>query len=76
MITVVVVVFIIYHTGYPIGTIIDSQTSAHGTHGGLFCIWLTDLSIFTLLNSSVNCLIYITFNRRFRHILCPCKGCY
>ena len=55
MIIVVAVVLIICHTGYPVGTFIDGQTSARGTHGGLFCILLTALSIFTLLNSSVDC---------------------
>ena len=78
MIIVVVVVFIICHTGYPIGTILDGQTYAPDTHEGLFCIMFSALLIFTLLNSSVNCLIYIAFNRQFRQILCPCgRGvCY
>ena len=73
MVIVVVVVFIICHTGYPVGAILDGQTFAVDTHSGLFCILLTALMVFTLINSSANCLIYITFNRQFRQILCPCR---
>ena len=70
MIIVVVVVFIICHTVYPIGSILDGHNYAPDTHEGLFCIMFSALP-FSLLNSSVNCLIYIAFNRQFRQILCP-----
>ena len=70
MVIVVVVVFIISHTGYPVGAILGGQNYIPDTHGSLLCIMFLVLP-FSLLNSSVNCLIYIAFNRQFRQILCP-----
>ena len=76
MVIVILIVFMICHTGYPLGTILEYvlvNTSGGINFIGVYCAMLAAFKTFILINSSVNCLIYIKFNRRFRKTLCPCR---
>ena len=65
MVIVVIIVFVICHSVFPVIVILGSRFIFYEACLGV-------LMILPLLNSSVNCLIYIIFNRKFRQILCPC----
>ena len=68
MVIVVLIVFIVCHTSSVMYTLVSSyMISPYLKTLQLFC------QILILLNSSVNCIIYIVFNRNFRRTLCQCS---
>ena len=69
MIIVVMIVFMICQTGYSIAMMLLRLGAFQELHHILMVI----LHICLMLNSSFNVIIYVTFNRKFRQILCRCR---
>ena len=72
MVIVVLIVFIMCHTGYPVAAIVLMNPT--NSLQGLATMLYASFTVLTTFSSSVNCFIYITFNRKFRQILCHCTN--
>ena len=69
MVIVVLMVFLICHTAFPVARFLLVETSVVWE-----CILVVMILIFVLLNCSVNVFIYVAFNRKFRKALCKCPA--
>ena len=73
MVIVVLIMFLLCHTGHPVRLVIESFGVGLGNNcksAGLASIMLYNSLI--LLNSSINIVIYLGFNCKFRKTLCLC----
>ena len=73
MVIVVLIVFLVCHTGVPIAFVLHWLGVDLGISCHLSVAFISYTIVMTLivLNSSVNIIIYIVFYRNFRRILCP-----
>ena len=72
---IVLIVFVVCHSGLPIAILLDTLNNI-GPYGYI-CRYVGSISLviayqLILLNSSVNIIIYLVFNRNFRWTLCRC----
>ena len=75
MVIVVLVVFMICHIFHPV--VIHFGDSLRKMKDGriiVSCMISALVFLPTKINSAINCLIYIAFNKTFRQTLCPCCG--
>ena len=78
MVIVVLILFLLCHTGYPVQALLSRFSfDILWDYGSPYCrsahfvlVSLTDNMV--LLNSSINIIIYLGFNRKFRKTLCHC----
>ena len=79
MVTVVLIVFLVCHTSLLMTLILDTLNALEIQ--GPYCtswyfILYTCSHCLILFNSSINCVIYVTFNRKFRSMLCMQPRCF
>ena len=74
MVVVVLIVFLICHTSLPMSETLgylNVVKRGSSVCDGFYFIMFKICYLMIYFNSSVNCIIYLTFNRNFRLMLCP-----